>query len=155
MPIVYTIVGEGDDVGRLRDLAIKLGVEDRVVFAGAVDNTRLRQLYLDSDVFVLAVRPVDQDIEGFGMVYVEAAASGVPSIAVRIGGVPDAVRDGETGILLGDPSSHSIAAGVRRFVEERLRFDPCAIQQFARCHSAKRTTAQLLTHIGAMLVDAG
>jgi len=150
-PIVYTIVGDGDDVERLRSLATKLGVADRVVFAGAVDDTRLRQLYLDSDAFVLAVRPAADDIEGFGMVYVEAAASGVPSIAVRIGGVTDAIRDGETGILLADASNHSIAAGVLRFMEERQRFDPCTIQRLAYRHSAKQTTAQLLTHMKAML----
>jgi phosphatidylinositol alpha-1,6-mannosyltransferase len=151
MPIVYTIVGDGDDLERLSGLATKLGVADRIVFAGAVDDARLRQLYLDSDAFVLAVRPAVKDIEGFGMVYVEAAASGVPSIAVRTGGVTDAVRDGETGILLSDASSGSIAAGVLRFTEERRRFDRFAIQQFARRHSAKQTTAHLLTHIKAML----
>lgn len=103
----YVMVGEGHDEQRLKDLARDLGVADRVVFAGLLPDDELPEAYATSTLYVGLSR-VDREInvEGFGISFVEAAASGVPSVAGDSGGVRSAVRDGETGIVV-PPSNHA------------------------------------------------
>ena len=102
----YLIVGEGpyrDDLDRLARTA---GVRDRVVFAGRVDTDELPDIYALSDVFVMPsrVRPAACDVEGFGLVFLEANACGKPVIGGRTGGIPEAIVDGKTGFLV-EPES--------------------------------------------------
>jgi phosphatidyl-myo-inositol dimannoside synthase len=97
--IVYVIVGDGTDRARLAALAQTKGVGDRVVFTGAVDDTELPDYYRTADLFVL---PSVQ--EGFGIVLLEAASSGLPIVAARAGGSIDALADGALGRLV-DPDS--------------------------------------------------
>lgn len=93
------IVG-GDDssasqVAELRDLASGLGIGHRVAFVGAVDHDKLPLFYNAADVCV-----VPSHYESFGLVAVEAMASGVPVVASRVGGLTGTVKDGETGYLV-------------------------------------------------------
>lgn len=143
VPLTCTIVGDGDDRPRLESLASTLGIASLVRFRGDVDDDELAGLYARSDVFALAVRPDPDDIEGFGMVYAEAAAAGLPCLATNAGGVADAVSDGVTGILIESATPDAIGAGLRRFLRERDRFEPQHIQDVARAFSAKRTSRQL------------
>jgi glycosyltransferase involved in cell wall biosynthesis len=102
----YWVVGEGDDLPRLRALAAEVGVSDRVSFLGTVDNSVLGQLYQRCTLFAM---PSAQ--EGFGIVFLEAMAFAKPVIAARAGGAPEVVEDGGTGILVeyGDVSGLSAA----------------------------------------------
>lgn len=127
----YTIVGDGDDRPRLEALCDELGLRDRVRFAGSVDAEGLRSAYRHADLFIMASRARPNDVEGFGIVYLEAAAAGVPSIASRAGGATDAVHDGETGIVLDGAEPADIAAGIHRFLRERDRLAPDRIRRFA------------------------
>jgi D-inositol-3-phosphate glycosyltransferase len=93
------IVG-GDEASRsqlkrLQELARTRGIEQRVAFAGAVDHERLPLYYNAADVCV-----VPSHYESFGLVAVEAMASGVPVVASRVGGLAGTVKDGETGYLI-------------------------------------------------------
>jgi len=104
--VAYVIVGEGDDRPRLEELARELRVDTAVHFAGEVDDAWLPAYYRSCDLFVMPsrVRLVDPcEGEGFGIVYLEAAAFGKPAIAGREGGSAEAVLDGVTGVLV-DPS---------------------------------------------------
>ena len=78
--VCYTVVGDGDDRGRLENRARELGVERRVEFRGSLGQQELLEAYRRADLFVLASRASRSDVEGFGIVYLEAAASGVPSL---------------------------------------------------------------------------
>jgi glycosyltransferase involved in cell wall biosynthesis len=100
----YVLVGEGHDDARLRAIALELGVSDRVVFAGAIAEDDLPEAYATSTIYVGASR-IDNEInvEGFGISFLEASASGLPVVAGDSGGVRSAVRDGETGFVI--PSS--------------------------------------------------
>lgn len=82
------VVGEGPEKSRLMRLAVSLGVRDRITFAGSVSNEDLPKFYAACDVFVLpAIIDVYGDTEGFGIVLVEAMASGKPVIGTRVGGI--------------------------------------------------------------------
>jgi phosphatidyl-myo-inositol dimannoside synthase len=97
----YVIAGEGPEKDRLTALATSLGLGDRVEFLGKVPPAELPGLYAASDIFVHPNRVEGADFEGFGIVFLEAAAAGLPAIGGRSGGVPEAVEDGVTGLLVG------------------------------------------------------
>jgi D-inositol-3-phosphate glycosyltransferase len=82
-------------VARLRGLARRRGIEHRIAFVGAIDHERLPLYYNAADVCV-----VPSHYESFGLVAVEAMASGLPVVASRVGGLMGTVRDGETGYLI-------------------------------------------------------
>jgi phosphatidyl-myo-inositol dimannoside synthase len=129
--IRYTVVGEGADKPRLESLARDLGIADRVRFTGRLDQSDILAAYREADLFVLAAKASATDVEGFGIVYVEANASGVPVLCSRSGGAVDAVRHGETGILIENADPESIADGIRAFRDGRHAFDPVRIASHA------------------------
>lgn len=90
--VLYVIAGDGPDRGRLERLAGELGVAGAVRFLGLVEPGRLPDLYRASDVFAMPSTG-----EGFGIVYLEAMACGIPAIGVDVGGVRDAMMDGALG----------------------------------------------------------
>ena len=113
--IAYLIVGEGDDRHRLEAMTQAAGVADRVLFADAVTDAELPDYYRLADVFVM---PSVQ--EGFGIVLLEAAASGLPVVAGNIGGSPDALADGALGRLV-DPYD---MAELVRAIDEAIGLTP-------------------------------
>jgi phosphatidylinositol alpha-1,6-mannosyltransferase len=98
----YHIGGVGPDKGRLEHLTTKLGLNHLVTFLGHVPDDKLPGVYRQADIFVMPAREIEAtgSVEGFGIVYLEASASGLPVIAGRSGGAVEAVRDGETGFLV-------------------------------------------------------
>src|SRR5947209_7302375 len=110
----YIMVGEGHDEQRLRALARELGVTDRVGFVGPMRDDELPEAYATSTIYLGASR-VDKEInvEGFGISFLEAGASGIPSVAGDSGGVRSAVRDGETGIVVPPTDLEAIADTIR------------------------------------------
>ncbi|MFD6436671.1 glycosyltransferase family 4 protein [Streptomyces venezuelae] len=142
---VLLIVGGGPYERDLRRLAAETGVADSVRFTGAVPWSELPAHYGAGDVFAMPCRTRrgGLDVEGLGIVYLEASATGLPVVAGDSGGAPDAVRDGETGwvvrggepeeaadritALLGDPELRSrMGERGRAWVEERWRWDALA-----------------------------
>jgi phosphatidylinositol alpha-1,6-mannosyltransferase len=98
--IVYLVGGGGEDLPRLRRLAAALGVDAQVEFLGRLPDEQAKAaLFERSDVFAMPVRRVGASVEGFGIVFTEAAWRGVPSVAGAEGGASDAVLDGKTGFV--------------------------------------------------------
>ncbi|MFC4498978.1 MULTISPECIES: glycosyltransferase family 4 protein [Streptomyces] len=139
---VLLIVGGGPYGADLRRLARETGVAGSVRFTGAVPWGELPAHYGAGDVFAMPCRTRrgGLDVEGLGIVYLEASATGLPVVAGDSGGAPDAVLDGETGwvvrggapadvaerivVLLGDAElRHRMGERGRRWVEERWRWD--------------------------------
>jgi phosphatidylinositol alpha-1,6-mannosyltransferase len=89
---------------RLGDFSKNVGC--KVKFLGDLSNTQLKSEYEKADLFALTSIPQANSVEGFGFVYLEASAHGLPIVANRTGGVEDAVKDGQTG-LLADPQNLS------------------------------------------------
>jgi phosphatidyl-myo-inositol dimannoside synthase len=119
--LVYLIVGDGPHRGELENLAQALGVRERVIFAGRVSNERLREVYALAEVFVMPSRErLDAcDVEGFGMVFLEASACGKAVVAGRSGGVEDAVVDGVTGLLVDPADVNELASAVSALLSHR------------------------------------
>ncbi|MCR4313746.1 MAG: glycosyltransferase family 4 protein [Candidatus Uhrbacteria bacterium] len=109
---IYHIVGEGPMESSLKSMVETLGLENHVQFHGQVTDEERQQLYEQAYVFVMPVSQDTQDKEGFGLVYIEAAAFGVPSIATRVDGVDEAVIDGQTGILLKSQNDQLLANAI-------------------------------------------
>jgi phosphatidylinositol alpha-1,6-mannosyltransferase len=118
--VSYVIAGGGNDVTRLQRKAARLGVADRVVFTGLFAEEEKADLYNLADVYVMPSRG-----EGFGFVFLEALACGVPVIASRLDGGREAVRQGALGQLV-DPTNpaeirlailDALAAGKKRIPE--------------------------------------
>ena len=123
----YAIVGSGSERAALGRLAESLGVEDRVRFLTGVPDDDLPALYNTASVYLGVSRSEPRTVEGFGISLVEALACGVPVIGGRSGGIPDTVREGETGLLV-DPTDHrAVAAAI-----DRLLRDPGLAQAFGR-----------------------
>jgi phosphatidylinositol alpha-1,6-mannosyltransferase len=123
----YVIAGTGPEEERLRELTRELGVEDVVAFAGGVSDVDLPEYYAASDIFLLPNRVDGADFEGFGIVFLEAAAIGKPGIGGRSGGVPEAVDEGTTGLLVSGTDAGELAGAL-----ERLATDPALRQTMGR-----------------------
>jgi phosphatidylinositol alpha-1,6-mannosyltransferase len=122
----YRIVGSGPDEPRLRQLARTLGLADRVHFLGRLDDQALADEYRRCALFVLpARRTPDGSLEGYGLVYFEAAAWGRPVVAGRSGGEVDAVVDGQTGVLVDGESVAEVCQAVGSLLADRSRL--CAL----------------------------
>lgn len=121
-----TIVGSGDDEAFLRSLAATVPGSSRIRFAGSLGGDALVQEYAAADVFVLASRN-----EGFGVVYAEALATGLPVIATRCGGPQDIVTDRD-GYLVPVDDVESLADTMIRVAQGTEDFDPLDIS--ARAH---------------------
>ena len=97
---VYLIVGDGIFKNTIREIIDKNNLEDDVVMLGKVGDKTLKILYNASDVFVMPNIPVEGDMEGFGIVILEAASCGVPVVASELEGIKAAVKNGKNGFLI-------------------------------------------------------
>lgn len=151
--VLYSIVGEGAERHALERLAEELGVRDAVEFRGEPNDAELRQCYQQCDLFILPNRQLGNDIEGFGMVLVEAQACGKAVVAGESGGTAETMRIGETGLivdctrpeplaqavteLLSDvPRRLAMGCAARRWAVEQFDWEPLAKQAAAIFASA-------------------
>ena len=102
---------------RLEALAHDLGVADRVRFLTGIPDADLPLLYNCAEIYLGLSRPAELLIEGFGISLSEASASGLPVIAGKLGGMPDAVRDGVTGILVDSRDVPEVTLAIRSLVD--------------------------------------
>jgi glycosyltransferase involved in cell wall biosynthesis len=114
------VVGKGDAIPTYQREAKDLGIEGAVSFTGFASNQDLPKYYAGADIFVL---PSTTDAEGFGMVILEAAACGTPSIGSDIGGIPIAIEAGQTGDLSVPGSTESLASKLRDVLSHPEKLD--------------------------------
>lgn len=119
----YLVVGQGPEQRALQDLAARLGVAERVVFAGPVADAELAAHYHLASVFVMPSRFIgaEASVEGLGLVYLEAMAAGLPVVAGRSGGVPDIVHDGQNGLLVDPGSAPELVAALDSVLSDPVR----------------------------------
>jgi len=114
----YAVVGSGEEQAALEQEARALGIADRVRFLTGVPDHDLPALYNCAEIYLGVSRLLEQRVEGFGISLAEAAACGVPVVAGRSGGIPAAVRDGETGLLVDAERADDVAAAVARLLDD-------------------------------------
>lgn len=113
------IVGAGDRTEELKRRAAASPHADKIVFTGKLDPAALAAEYAGASVFVLpAVVDSKGDTEGLGVVLIEAVAAGLPLVASDVGGIPDVVVDGESGLLVPEKDPEAIARAVERLADD-------------------------------------
>ncbi|MET3804996.1 phosphatidylinositol alpha-1,6-mannosyltransferase [Nakamurella sp. UYEF19] len=118
---VLLVVGDGPDRAALERSAADLGVADHVVFTGAVPWLELPAHYAAADVFAMPCRTRGGglDVEGLGIVFLEASAMELPVVAGDSGGAPEAVLDGATGVVVPGRDVDAVAAAVVELLTDR------------------------------------
>lgn len=126
--LVLVIIGEesrkalkssGAELQRILTTARSMSLQKYVMPLGAVDDATLAMAYRESDLLIFPVLDSPDDVEGFGMVAVEAAAHGLPTVGFSAGGVPDAVKNGVSGYLVTPGDYIALADAVFRCLNEK------------------------------------
>ena len=142
----YVVAGKGEHLASLRQLACRLGVERHVQWLGYVGEDALPNLYASADLFALCTRedPLERGVEGFGLAFLEAQATGIPVLGTRAGGIPDAVEEGQGGWLIAQEDVqaicdllHRLAEGDPEFVEQARRGRERALKCSWRAYVAR------------------
>lgn len=140
------VVGDGPERATLEDLATRLGVSDRVRFAGSQPHNRLPLYYAAADVMVLA-----SSREGWANVLLESMACGTPVVATSAWGTREAVASPEAGIVVDEATGAAIAAAVRTLTERRLARE--ATRAYAEGFSWDATTSGQITLFRRLVGD--
>ena len=137
-PVHLLIAGDGPDRGTLQQLATTLGLAARVHFLGQQDA--MAPFYRACDLFALASRA-----ESFGLVLAEAGYMGRPAVATRVGGIPEVVEDGETGLLVPPDDATALAAALSQLLQDnegRARMGDAARARVIQRFSVGRMAAE-------------
>lgn len=133
--LAYLIAGDGPDRQRLEKKAKSLGLDGRVVFAGLVPEAEKADHYRLSDAYVMPSRG-----EGFGFVFLEAMACGIPAVGSKVDGSREALRDGKLGILVDPADPGEVEAGILEALDRPAGEVPDGLDYFSygnfekRCH---------------------
>jgi glycosyltransferase involved in cell wall biosynthesis len=120
VPVHLDVVGDGDKAAVWQALARELGLDGKVTFRGVVSNEELERYYANADVFVLpAIVDERGDTEGLGVVLVEALGFQTPVVASDVGGIPDVIIDGQTGLLVPEKDPAALAGAIQRLLQKR------------------------------------
>lgn len=140
----YVIVGSQTDepeyFEKLKITARDLNIDKHVEFLVGISDDRLRNLYNGASLFILTSVNAGYHFEGFGMVFLEAAAHGVPSVGTLGNGIEDAVEDGKTGILVPQKDSHATASAIKRILTDKFLYEKMSLRarEFADEHDIHR-----------------
>jgi phosphatidylinositol alpha-1,6-mannosyltransferase len=154
----YAVAGVGPRRPQLERLAAELGLTDAVRFLGAVPDDELPAVYNAADLYVGVSRRHELLAEGFGISLVEASACGRAVVGGRSGGVPDAVREGETGILVDPDDPAAVAAGVSELLgdpERRRQYGAAGRRAVETYYNWDRVVDELIRIDAAYRLPAG
>jgi phosphatidylinositol alpha-1,6-mannosyltransferase len=141
--VVYIVAGGGNDVPRLGAKAARLGIQDRVIFTGLFKEEDKADIYNLADVYVMPSRG-----EGFGFVFLEAMACGVPAIASRLDGGREAVQYGEIGRLVDPTSPAEIRTAVADALADCVKRIPPGLEYFS-FHNFERRAHAIVDAVAA------
>ncbi|WP_175073501.1 glycosyltransferase family 4 protein [Terribacillus sp. AE2B 122] len=119
----YLICGTGPYEKTLKSLVESLNLNNKVIFTGEVEDSELVKLYKEADIFVMASRQLDDqgDVEGYGIVFLEANYYGLPVIGGNSGGIPDAILHNKTGILVDPNSVEDVSEKLNFLLKDEIR----------------------------------
>lgn len=111
----YWVAGDGPQLSAIRDAVDRHHLHDRVRVLGRISNESLARLYRGSDLFVMPNVPVQNDMEGFGIVLLEAGQCGTPAVASRLDGIQDVVTDGVNGHLVTPEDPDAFVSAISQY----------------------------------------
>ncbi|MBP9853818.1 MAG: glycosyltransferase family 4 protein [Candidatus Omnitrophica bacterium] len=131
-PFTYSVIGDGPMKEYLENLVKQKNLTDQVFIKGQVSYEELKESYRSSDLFVLIPKTDKNDVEGFGMVYLEANACGVPVLASRGNGSSNAVKEGISGYFVDEPDAQHCQKALEEFFSGKINFDQQKIIDHAK-----------------------
>lgn len=131
----YWLAGDGPEADDIADAARRHGLTRRVRLLGRISDEALTALYRGADLFVMPNVPIPGDIEGFGIVMLEAGLSGLPAVAARLEGIQDVITEGENGRLVESGDAWAFSEAILAFYHNRPALG-------AASHRAARHTAE-------------
>jgi glycosyltransferase involved in cell wall biosynthesis len=142
--VELNIIGSGPRLDEYAGLARTLQIMDQVHFLGHVEHGKLPAHYAKADLLVLPSR-----MESFGLVLVEAMACGLPVVATRVGGIPEVVEDGVTGLLVPPNDPEALAEGINSLLEDpdRMKAMGARGRERAKEHFTWDTVAKRLVSL--------
>jgi phosphatidyl-myo-inositol dimannoside synthase len=144
----YVVIGGGDLAGPLAKMVQASPARDRILLTGPLKGEELKQYYARADIFVMPSRQ-----EGFGLVFLEAMASGKPVVGGDCGGAPEVIQDGVTGFLVDPDDACTLANRVAHLIEDetlRRRMGEAGRQRVEQCY----TFAAFSERLGRLLESA-
>ncbi|HEX5385581.1 MAG TPA: glycosyltransferase family 4 protein [Gemmatimonadales bacterium] len=154
----YAIVGTGEGRRELEALIAELGLGGRVRLLGGVPDADLPALYNLARVYVGVSGKSALSVEGFGIALAEAASSGRPVVAARSGGLPEAVQDGHTGLLVDAEHPEEVAEAIRRLLRDpglADRFGAAGRREIERYYNWDRVAVDLAGIAASVTSEAG
>ena len=134
----YWLAGEGPEAERILHAAERSGVAHRVRLLGRLSHEELEGTYRAADLFIMPNVPVPGDMEGFGVVMLEAGLCGLPTVAADIEGIADVIEDGKNGRLVRSGDAESFSEAILAY-----RREPEILEETSR-----RTASHVLKHFG-------
>ncbi len=131
----YWLAGDGPEADAIADTARRHGLTHRVRLLRRISDEALTTLYRGADHFVMPNVPIPGDIEGFGIVMLEAGLSGMPAIAARLEGIQDVITEGENGLLLESGNAWAFSEAIMAYYHDRPALE--AASQRAARHTAE------------------
>ncbi len=129
--ILYLIGGTGPDQARLEHLVTKAQLHKHVRFLGRISDIDLPLFYNLCDVFTMPAHHAPPDVEGFGLVFLEAGACRKPIIGTAVGGIPDAIEDGVTGVLIPPDAPDTLANQITTLLSNKEKAHTLGAQAIA------------------------
>lgn len=145
----YWIAGDGPQDDAIQAAIDRQNLADRVRRLGRISNEALAYLYRGADLFVMPNVPVDDDLEGFGIVMLEAGQCGTPAVAARLGGIQDVITEGVNGHLVEPQSARAFADTILQY-----RQAPTALHDLARRTIAHTTSTFDWTSVADLYATA-
>lgn len=151
--VELTIIGGGALMTELQNLVDELGIKQNVKLVGALSNDEVKRIMGDADMFVLAsVMDSRGDMDGIPVVLMESLALGVPSISTEISGIPELIKPFETGLLVPQKDSKSLADAIRLYLAEndlRKRLVPAGRRLVESEYNISKNTKKLSELFGS------
>lgn len=146
IPLRYDIFGTlnmaGEYLATLKNEIEELGLTENVIFHGSVDDDTLRKAYAEADLFLLPSLHEGDHFEGFGLVFLEANAYGVPVIGSLTGGVPEAISEQKSGYICDPYDAHEIAGRIGDILlRQTINRDDC--RAWAEAHDVRKSAKEL------------
>ena len=140
----YTIIGDGYFKTSLEMQVINLGLENKVKFLGRQSTENVVAAMRLADLFILPSSTLPNSHEGFGIVYLEAAACGTPSLATRQAGAIEAISDGVSGFFVEEPTVENIKDALQQFLKDEVTFNSQTCRHFSEQFTWQRVVEKAL-----------